>query len=114
MKSYFCSKIYSVLGGFSLVAIGNFLGHPIGKQIEGMMNMYQSVLASIGVSIDNIDKICSNFSRKGIGAKLTGSGCCGDVLIFSSDPNKKRILNKLLAKRATNVISNHGNLNLFL
>ncbi len=84
-NEYFNNKINGILGGYSLIAIGNFLSSPMGTKIEQLMNVYQSVLSYSGVSTNNIDAICNRFFENEIGAKLTGSGGGGDILLFSTN-----------------------------
>jgi len=101
---YLRKRIYGVLGGFSLIGISN-IREPIGRLIEDMMNVYQSVLSALGVSTEEIEEICYTFRKIGVGAKLTGSGKGGDVVIFSriSDSYKEidEVFYELIEKRRT-------------
>jgi len=99
ISDYILSRVYSVLGGFSLICISNFKRSSNKEYVTNMMNVYQWVLDSLNLSTPEINEICRTFQKeKGIGAKLTGSGCGGDVVVFSHEPDKIGEIEKTIKK----------------
>jgi len=96
ITEYILDRVYSVLGGFALICISNF--SPNNNYATEMMNVYQSVLSSLGISTNEIDEICKNFQEENIGAKLTGSGGGGDVVVFSPMPHKRKDIEEILKR----------------
>ncbi len=96
IHEYILSKIYSVLGGFSLICISNFKTSCNKKYVVSMMNVYQNVLDSLGLSTSEINEICKKFHQEEIGAKLTGSGTGGDVVVFSDIPGKINKIKRII------------------
>ena len=83
-EHYIDRKAYETLGGYSIIAISDLITEKA-EHIENMMNIYQFVLHGWGLSSPEIDEICREFHKKGFGAKLTGSGQGGCVVIFSHE-----------------------------
>ena len=97
ISDYILSRVLSILGGFSLICISNFKTSSDKEYVVKMMNVYQWVLDSLNLSTPKINEICRVFQKEnGIGAKLTGSGCGGDVVVFSYLPHKRSRIEEII------------------
>ena len=102
VSEYILERIWSVLGGFSIIAIGNIMTQP--KRTVDMINVYQSILSALGISTPKINNICKEFQLHGtIGAKLTGSGAGGDVIVLSPYEDKIDIIKKMIEEKSYTV-----------
>jgi len=107
ISAYLLERIWGVLGGFSIIAIGNIVTQP--ERTVDMMNICQSVLSALGISTPKINDICKEFqshaanSHSIIGAKLTGSGAGGDVIVLSPYEDKIDIIKKIIEEKGYTV-----------
>lgn len=106
-SEYITDKILGILGGFSLIAISALIYNQ--KYVIDMMNVYQSICSTLNISTFEIDKICRDFQNiDNVGAKLTGAGGGGDVVIFSLNERSFERVKDLIERRGytTHYISN--------
>jgi mevalonate kinase len=96
-ESYMDRKAYETLGGYSMIAISDLITDKP-RHIKNMMNIYQIILHGWRLSSREIDEICHEFHKKGFGAKLTGSGQGGCVVIFSHESSRHAEIEKTLKR----------------
>ncbi len=78
-------------------------GHP--ERLGPLMNENQRVLAEMGVSSPELDRLVEASRRAGAsGAKLSGGGRGGNMIALSTQENAEKIVEALYAAGAKNVI----------